>query len=264
MSRPTDQPPAAGATKLKRSDRINDPSRLAEVIPPTLAAELGSCPELKAHRALVKRCEAARARLRELEQTHREAVEADARAEREFAADPRAKLAAAAAPGAAGELEQARRELAALESRLWPSANELFGAAVGHVEAAAEQVERRLREGDDRVERLVGEALAALDERAVSGRELAWLERALWEPAVFPFLAQTAAVSSSQAARELRAALAALQDERRRAQERKFQAEVEREMLFTPDRRPKPATGQSIDQRRPEAEAKVRERMAAA
>ena len=41
-------------------------------------------------------------------------------------------------------------------------------------------------EGDEEVERHIGEALRVLDERAEVGRQAAWVEAALWEPLVSP------------------------------------------------------------------------------
>jgi hypothetical protein len=77
------------------------------------------------------------------------------------------------APDAAEAVEQAERELELLTRQLPKSADELWVAAYPHLEAAQQRLERLLDDGDEEVERHIGEALRVLDERAEVGRQAA-------------------------------------------------------------------------------------------
>jgi hypothetical protein len=78
--------------KLRRSERVPDPRRWRDVIPPLLAEQVADSEALAAHRKLVERVEAATAKLDELRAAHGRTVETDRQAERAFAAGKRAKL----------------------------------------------------------------------------------------------------------------------------------------------------------------------------
>jgi hypothetical protein len=57
--------------KLRRSERIPDPGRWRDVIPPLLAEQVADSEQLAAHRKLVGRVEAATAKLAELRTAHK-------------------------------------------------------------------------------------------------------------------------------------------------------------------------------------------------
>jgi hypothetical protein len=161
--------------KLRRSERIPDPRRWHDVIPPALAELIADSEQLAAHRKLVGRVEAAAAKLAELRTAHAKATETDKAAEQAFAAGRRAKLPPPTAPAAAEAVEQAERELELLTRQLPKSADAVFEVAYPHLEAAQQRLERLLAGEDEQVERHIGEALRALDGRAEIGREAAWV-----------------------------------------------------------------------------------------
>jgi hypothetical protein len=67
--------------KLRRSERIPDPRRWRDVIPPLLAEQVADSEQLAAHCKLVGRVEAATATLAELRAAHKQAVAKDREAE---------------------------------------------------------------------------------------------------------------------------------------------------------------------------------------
>jgi hypothetical protein len=231
------------------------------VVPPLVVEQVADSEPFVAHRALVERVEQAAAKLAKAQAAHRQAVEADKQAETDFASKG-GKLAPPVAPDAQAAAEQARRELELLERQLPASADALFAAAYPHLEAAARTVERLLDEDDERVEAAIGEALAALDERAELARQGHWIGLALWETSVSPFDPRTRKVAATPVAAELRQAVARLHDERQEAARKRFERKVELEVLFNPDRSPKASDGRPLQQRRAEAERVVREREA--
>jgi hypothetical protein len=245
--------------RLRANERRPDPARWATVIPPVLAEQVAGSDELEAHHALVARVEAATVKARELEAAHAAAVDKDRQAERAFA-EQGAKLPPPAGPDAEAAAAQARRELELLELELPASADRLFEHAYPHLEAALRELERELDADDERVEAAIMEALRALDERATVAREAQWIGQALWESAISPY-GNTRAEASTPAAAELRATIARLRHERQEAARRRFERQVELEMLFNPDRSPKPAGGRPLSERRAEAEARVRARL---
>jgi hypothetical protein len=248
--------------QLRANERRPDPRRWAIVVPPALAEQVAGSDALEAHRTLVERVEQATVKLRELEAAHAAAVEQDRQAEQAFATKGR-KLPPPAGPAAEAELAQCRRELDLLEQQLPASANALFDAAYPHLEAALRDLERQLDEEDERAEQAIGEALRVLDERAQLGREAQWIGLALWESSIAPFDVSMRAVSNSPVVAELRALIDRLRHERQEAARRRFERQVEREVLFNADRSPKRQDGRPLHERRLEAEQRVREREAA-
>jgi hypothetical protein len=136
--------------KLSRSERIPDPRRWRDVIPPVLAELIADDEALVAHRRLVERVEQATTKLAEARAAHKQAVDKDAEAERQFAAGRRAKLAAPAAPAAAQAIELAEREVELLERQLPRSADALLATAHPHLGGggAARSGRRRGRSSD--------------------------------------------------------------------------------------------------------------------
>jgi hypothetical protein len=257
--RPPGPPPRP---KLSRSERIPDPRRWRDVIPPLLAEQVADSEQLAAHRKLVERTEAASTKVEELRGAHKQAVDKDRQAERSFA-ESGGKLGAPTAPAAAEAVEQAERELELLERELPASADQVFAAAYPFLEQAAARLEGLLDEDDAAVEAAIGEALRRLDERAEVGRQAAWVGMALWEPTIAPFDANARKVASNRTAAELRRTQAELVHEREETRRKRFERRVDLEMGFNPDRSPKRLDGRSAQQRRAEAEQIVRQREAA-
>jgi hypothetical protein len=246
--------------KLRRHERHPDPGRWRDVIPPALAEQVAGSDALKAHRELVARVEAAAAKLAEREAAHRLAVDKDRRAEQAFAQQGR-KLPSPTAPDAEAAVEAAKRELELVERALPASADRLLDAAYPHLDAALSELERHLDQDDSAVEAAIMEALRLLDERADDTREAHWIGLAMWESSVAPFDGRTRRVAATPVAAELRSAIARLRDERQQAARRRFEREVEREVLFNPDRSPRRQDGRPAAVRRQEAEQRVRARL---
>jgi hypothetical protein len=80
--------------KLARSERIPDPRRWHDVIPPVLQELIADSEEVAAHAKLVERVEAAAAKVAELRVVHAKATEADKQAEQAFAASKKPRIAA--------------------------------------------------------------------------------------------------------------------------------------------------------------------------
>ena len=222
--------------RLRSNERCPDPARWATVIPPTFAEQVAGSEALEAHRELVERVAVAATKVAELEAAHSLSIQKDRQTEQAFATKGR-KLPPLAGPDAEAAAGQARREL--------------------------ELLERELDADDERVEQAIGEALRVLDERATVAREAQWIGQALWESSIVP-CGHTRAVANTLVAAELRQVIGRLRDERQEAARRRFERQVELEMLFNPDRSPKRADGRPVSVRRAEAEQVVREREAAA
>ena len=199
--RPPGPPPRP---KLRRSERIPDPRRWRDVVPPVLAEQVADSEQLAAHRKLVGRVEAAAAKLAELRAAHAQAVEADKRAEQAFATKGR-KLSPPTAPAAIEVVEAAERELGLLTRQLPKSADRVWQQAYPFLEQAQERLERLLDDDDEAVEAAISEALRLLDQRAEVGREAAWVGAAMWETSLAPFNPDARRVANSRTAAELRA-----------------------------------------------------------
>jgi hypothetical protein len=244
--------------KLRRSERIPDPGRWRDVIPPVLAELIADSEQFAAHRKLVERVEQATSKLAELRAEHEQAVAKDAEAERQFAAGRRAKLSTPSAPAAAEAIELAERELQLVERELPRSADRVLAKAHPFLEQAAARLERIVDEGDEQVEAAIGTALALLDERAEVSRQGRWIDLCMWESAVSPYSADTRATANTPVAAALRQQLAGLREEREQRAEARFQRKVERTMLFHDDRSPRAPDGRPLAERRREAEQAVR------
>ena len=112
-----------------------------------------------------------RQRVDDLRRQHARAEAADRKAERAYAAGAKRTLAEPTAPALEVELTGAQRAVEVLERELVQSGRRLFAASLEHVDAARAALERRLDADDDRVEELIGQALALLDERALAFAE---------------------------------------------------------------------------------------------
>jgi hypothetical protein len=251
--------PPPAPPKLVAPDRRGiDPRRWELVIPPSLAAELGDAPVLTAHRDVYARWEAATKRVGDLRRRHAEALEHDRATEAEFASGAKRKLAEPTAPPLELELTGATRAVDVLERELVAAGKRLFAASLEHVPAAQAALEARLDERDERVEELLGQAIALLDERALSAAEGGWLHRAQWETSVAPYLPRA---STTRIGAELRELVQMLEFERAEARRKRFEAKVEEEMLFEAPRVPRPPSTRPMEERRAEAEARVRARL---
>jgi hypothetical protein len=105
--RPPGPPPRP---KLRRSERIPDPGRWRDVIPPVLAELIADSEQFAAQRKLVEPVEQAASKVAELRAAHAKAIETDRQAEQAFAAGRRANLPEASAPAAAEAVAAAERE----------------------------------------------------------------------------------------------------------------------------------------------------------
>jgi hypothetical protein len=245
--------------KLRRSERIPDPGRWRDVIPPVLAELIADSEQFAAHRMLVERVEQAASKVAELRAAHARAVEADAQAEQAFAAKGR-KLPPPSEPAAAEALAAAERECELLSRSLPRSADRVLAEAHPHLDEAAAQLERLADVGDEEVVAHLTAALSVLDRRAEVGRQAAWIEQALWEPVVSPFGARAGAVSSSPVAADLRRTLGELAHAREEARRLRHERRVEVAMHFHEDRSPRAHDGRSLQERRAEAEQLVTQR----
>ena len=252
-------PPPPAPPKLVVSDRRPDPRRLEHVIPPALAAELGDAAELEHHRDTYRRWEQATSRVGDLRRQHAQALEHDRAAEHEFAAGAKRKLAEPTAPALELELTGAVRAVEVLERELVQSGKRLFAASLEHVDTAQAALAQRLDADDDRVEELLGQALALLDERALALAETGWLSQATWESRIAPFTPRPA--GGNRISAEVRELLKLIEHERAESRRKRFDAAVEFEMNFNADRSPKRPDGRPVGERRAEAEQRVRERL---
>jgi hypothetical protein len=246
--------------KLRRSERIPDPGRWRDVIPPVLAELIADSEQFAAHRMLVERVEQAASKVAELRAAHARAVEADAQAEAAFAEGRRGKLPPASEPAAAEAVERAERELQLVERQLPASADRVLAEAHPQLDEAAAQLERAADEGDEQVEAHLAAALAVLDERAEVSRQARWVEQACWEAMLSPYDGQARPVASDKVAAELRRTLGELTHVREEAARRRHERRVEVAMHFHEDRSPRAHDGRSLQERRAEAEQLVTQR----
>ena len=154
------------------------------------------------------------------------------------------------------------RAVEVLERELVQSGKRLFAASLEHVPAAERELERRL---DDATTASPG-CSSRRSPCSPSARSRAprrgWLYRAQWETAVPPFMPR--AGGGGRVAVEFARAREVLEYERAEARRKRFEAQVEEEMLFEAPRVPRPLSTRPREERRAEAEQRVREREAAA
>ena len=200
--------------QFSSSSRPSDLTNLLRPLPPALAdAIAGDAAE--SHAKLREAFGEAEATVRACEQALAEARRSDADRAREAALGgrdvPKAKAAAIET-----KLEEARRQRAAFAEAIPESAARLLAAALPH---AAQVADATLAEAD-RVEAAVAghlqDALAALDEAAGLRGEAGWCRGLVRAGLVRPF---TPYGASGPTSREIRTALAALEDEARRREE---------------------------------------------